>query len=95
MPMEKIGSEIKYTGKYFIEIVWGEKKTINRDSFCNAILIFPQSSKNKIIISSSENIVIKREKFGSKDFMREKLLKAFENPIQRSKTPFYDSQRAK
>lgn len=92
VPMERIGEDIKYTGKYFIEIIWGEKKTMNGDSFCNAVLIFPQSKENKIVISSSEDIVIKKEKFGRKDLMREKLLEAFENPIQRSKTPFYDSQ---
>ena len=95
MPMEKIGSEIKYIGKYFIEIVWGEKETENGDSFCQAVLIFPQSKENQIIISCSEDIAVKKEDFEKKDLMREKLLKAFENPIQRSKTLFYDSQQVK
>jgi len=89
---KKEDGQAKYPSKYFIEIIWDKKETTNGDTFCKAFLIIPEAKENKIIISASEDIEIKKEKFNDEDFIMEGLLEAFKRPIQRSNTPFYEAE---
>jgi hypothetical protein len=91
-PFIKEEGQTKYPNKYLAEFIWDKKETINGDTFCKAFLIIPEAKENKIIISASEDIEIEKEKFNDKDFIRENLLKAFENPIQRLISPFYEAE---
>ena len=91
-PPKKEDGQAKYPSKYFIEIIWDKKETNNGDNFCKAFLVIPEAKENKIIISALKDIEIEKEKFNDEDFTMESLLEAFENPIQRSNTPFYEAE---
>jgi len=78
-----------YPDKYIAEFRWDKKKTTNGNSFCHVIIFISEAKEGKIIVSAAEETEIKKEKFADKDFINKVLLKALENPIQRSNNPFY------
>lgn len=88
-PPKKRGEQIEYLGKYLIDVIWDRKKTANGNTFCKTFSIIPYAKEEKIVIAGLDNFEIEKERLGDKDFIKEKLLEAFENPIPRSNTPFY------
>jgi hypothetical protein len=92
-PFRKEEKQTKYPSKYLAEFIWDKKETINGDTFCKTFMVIPETKRKRIIISASEEVEIKRERFKDRDFIKKILSRVFENPIQRSNSPFYETEK--